>query len=364
MGFKLPNGSDLSKEQLDIINLPTSKDWVIKGAPGTGKTVMAIYRAGQLARKEKVLLLVYNRPLMLFLSTAIKGEYFKNCVVSTYHQWLSDFYKEEFHEPYPRLSQWEPDWEEIEMDTGAVPVPYYDHVIVDEAQDFPIELLRILKYLSSNITCFIDPNQAIEAGKTSTIDAIKEICVEAPYTLTRNFRNTKEIRDFSAIFCNDGVPAKALSSGKKPIIIQCDDYDDQTKEMVRIILQNKEKSIGVIVNSKNLERVFKSLDKELDDDVDMELYKTMRSTIDFDVDGVKIVSYGTMKGLEFDIVLLPRFEKVKSTDDEVADLNRIYVATSRPLSELYLFYFDDFITSNWIDTFGPIKRNRNLLEWK
>lgn len=32
MGFKLPNGSDLNAEQLDIINLPTTKDWVIKGA--------------------------------------------------------------------------------------------------------------------------------------------------------------------------------------------------------------------------------------------------------------------------------------------------------------------------------------------
>jgi hypothetical protein len=29
MGFKLPNGGDLSEEQLDIINLPTTKDWAI-----------------------------------------------------------------------------------------------------------------------------------------------------------------------------------------------------------------------------------------------------------------------------------------------------------------------------------------------
>lgn len=53
MGFKLPNGGDLSEEQLDIINLPTTKDWVIKGAPGTGKTVMAIYRAGQASQASK-----------------------------------------------------------------------------------------------------------------------------------------------------------------------------------------------------------------------------------------------------------------------------------------------------------------------
>lgn len=70
MGFRLPNGSDLSEEQLDIINLPTTKDWLIKGAPGTGKTVMAIYRAGQASQVSKgkpVLMLVYNNPLMRYL---------------------------------------------------------------------------------------------------------------------------------------------------------------------------------------------------------------------------------------------------------------------------------------------------------
>lgn len=50
MAFRLPNGSDLSFEQTDIINLPITKNWVIKGDPGTGKTVMAIYRAAQVAR--------------------------------------------------------------------------------------------------------------------------------------------------------------------------------------------------------------------------------------------------------------------------------------------------------------------------
>lgn len=28
MGFKLPNGGDLSEEQLDIINLPTTKSYL------------------------------------------------------------------------------------------------------------------------------------------------------------------------------------------------------------------------------------------------------------------------------------------------------------------------------------------------
>ena len=88
MGFKLPNGSDLSEEQLDIINLPTTKDWVIKVAPGTGKTVMAIYRAGQasqVCKGKPILILAYNNPLMRFLSTPIHGNYYKNVEVLTYH---------------------------------------------------------------------------------------------------------------------------------------------------------------------------------------------------------------------------------------------------------------------------------------
>ena len=88
MGFKLPNGGDLSEEQLDIINLPTTKDWVIKGAPGTGKTVMAIYRAGQASQASKgkpVLMLVYNNPLMSFLSTAVQGNYYKNDCNTTHN---------------------------------------------------------------------------------------------------------------------------------------------------------------------------------------------------------------------------------------------------------------------------------------
>lgn len=53
----LPRDRDLTKEQLPIISLPIDEDYVIVGGPGTGKTVMAVYRAGMM-RNKKVLLLV------------------------------------------------------------------------------------------------------------------------------------------------------------------------------------------------------------------------------------------------------------------------------------------------------------------
>ena len=369
MGFRLPNGSDLSEEQLDIINLPTNKDWVIKGAPGTGKTVMAIYRAGQAGQTshgKPVLMLVYNNPLMRFLSTAIRGNYYKNVKVSTYHQWISDFFTEHRMGRVPKDEDDQHDWITITNKFSKFG-KLYSHVIIDEAQDFPIELLKILKRISDNMTCFIDPNQAIEIGKTKTYDAIKTLCVESPYKLTRNFRNTKQIRDLSAIYCRDGEPAPSNIRGKKPVIIRCNsgDFDDMDQKMIDIIKRNKEKNIGIIVNSKSLKVTFSKMQNKLPYDINVQMHKTMTDNkIDFDINGVKIISYGAMKGLEFDIVLLPMFDKIEMKDGGIVDLNRVYVAVSRPLTELYMFYWNKRPSPGKIDTMTALTRNQELLEWR
>ncbi len=136
MGFKLPNGSDLSEEQLDIINLPVTQDWVIKGAPGTGKTVMAIYRAGQASQMSKgrpVLMLVYNRPLMQFLSSAIQGNYYKNVSVYTYSRWISELYSEYGLGSVPKVYN-QYDWQKISAQLSGIK-NLYSHVIIDEAQE-------------------------------------------------------------------------------------------------------------------------------------------------------------------------------------------------------------------------------------
>lgn len=368
MGFKLPNGGDLSEEQLDIINLPTTKDWVIKGAPGTGKTVMAIYRAGQASQTSKgkpVLMLVYNNPLMRFLSTAVKGNYYKNVQVSTYHQWVNDIYSECCLGYVPKNGS-EHNWDAIAARLSGIGKKYA-HVIVDEAQDFPIELLKILKKISDHMTCFIDPNQAIEIGKTDTYNAIKALCVEAPYKLTKNFRNTKPIRDLSALYCKDGEPAPASNPGKKPTIIKCKagDFNDKDRKMIDIIRKNKEKNIGIIVNSKALNSTYTSLRDKLPSDVLVQMHKPMTEhKIDFEKSGVKILSYGTMKGLEFDIVLLPLFDKIEMQDGGVVDANRVYVAVSRPVDELYMFYWSEKPSAGKINTMTALTTHRDMLEWK
>lgn len=224
-----------------------------------------------------------------------------------------------------------------------------------------------MKKITDHMTCFIDPNQAIEVGKTKTYEAIKTLCVEASYKLTRNFRNTKPIRDLSALYCLEGQPAPSNIPGRKPVIIRCaaNDFDDQNGKMARIIRQNKEKSIGIIVNHKALNNTFNAMRKLLGGDVIVQMHKPMtENKINFDKPGVKILSYGTMKGLEFDVVLLPTFDKIQMQDGGIVDANRIYVAVSRPVRELYLFYWSERSSTGKINTMTALTNHRNLLEWR
>ena len=241
-------------------------------------------------------------------------------------------------------------------------------MIIDEAQDFPRDLLSIIKKVARNITCFIDSNQAIEADKTDVVAAIEKLCVEAPFTLEFNYRNTKEIAAVSKLYWHqDGLFAKARRKGNRlPTMIHCDDYDEQTEAICDIIRDHKDATIGVFVNNKSLNVTFENLSYELEGEVDVEVYKSMGSNtnIDFNTNGVKILSYGTMKGLEFDVVILAAFDRVKTTEDAVADQNRAYVATSRARDDLYICYFNTRCnTSKWIDTMTAISYSRHLFQW-
>jgi len=360
MSFVLPGKNKLSREQLAIINLPTKNSWVIEGGPGTGKTVMAFYRATQIDTNSEIPLLVYNRPLRNYLSSAIKGLEISNCRVYTYFQWIEGFYQSVIKKQCPYIAQFRPDWNQVVADCSNIG-KIYKHIIIDEAQDFPLELIQIVGKIAESVTCFIDPNQTINVGQTDVRNAVRSLRVPKAYKLTRNFRNTIEIRDLAALYCQSGEPPMAYESGEKPQIYRCPDYPQQTAQMARIIKENPEKSIGIICGTKTSQYgLLKSLRELLPKSIRVQ---SSTDSLSFDTPGVKILNYANMKGLEFDIVMLPRIEKVLSAEDKVIDTNRMYVAISRAVDELHIFYFGTSISSKYANIVKPILDNPELLDW-
>ncbi len=359
----------LTAEQAQIINLKSDSNYVIQGGPGTGKTIIAVYRVAQICKEGKTLILVFNRPLMLYLETILNQMSLQNCSVKTYFSWLAEVYRK-IGKQIPKINgeEFNPDFKSVIEDFTHYGKKLYKQVVIDEGQDFPVDLLKAISLLTENITCFIDPNQAIENHKTAVDDVVDALDVESPRILNKNFRNSKEMNKLARLFWNNkGVFPESVKNGTKPILVRCRDFSDKDTKISSIIRANKGKDIGVFVNSKKDGwATYQSILKSVGNEVDVQYWFAAKNqNLDFSKKGVKIFTYGTIKGLEFDSVIIGWGEKIQASDSDIADKNKLYVALTRARENLYICYFNENDKKDsYIDLFTNIQNNKDICEWK
>ena len=360
---------ELTAEQAQIINLKIVSNYVIQGGPGTGKTVIAVHRAAQVSKKDKTLILVFNRPLMMYLEKIVNQMELQNCTVKTYFSWLAEIYRI-LGKQIPNINgeDFNIDYKAVICDLQSYGKKIYKQVVIDECQDFPIDLIKAIKVVCENMTCFIDPNQAIENRKTSVEDVLDILDVESPRTLNKNFRNTKEMNELAKLFWNKkGVFPECVKSGAKPVLVKCKSFGDKDGKVAQIIKSNKGKSIGVFVNSKKDGwAIYQSILKSVGDEIDVQYwFSSKNQNLDFSKTGVKVFTYGTIKGLEFDSVIIGWGEKIQSSENEITDKNKLYVALTRAKENLFICYFNENDKKDsYIDLFTNIQSNKSLCEWK
>lgn len=377
MSITLPGTRQLSEEQTEIINLALNQNWLIQGSPGTGKTIVAYFRAAQIAKickpDQYILFLVYNRPLRIYLDALLEDNPIPDskCQVNTYHQWLYFLIRNVFHEDPIKNYQDAPykwNWDKLQKRFSSVEKLYH-HIIVDEAQDFPVSLLKILIMISDYVTFFIDPNQAIETTKTDTAEIQSVLDTDRKFELTKNFRNTKEISSLAKLFWNQkGSFSSAYKSGPKPRAVQVADSTAELNAICQLIRNNRQKSIGIIASKENKlnQTLYDKIKSLIGDEVEIDFYTTgSDESINFNKSGLKILTYGTMKGLEFDIVIIPDADKIPATPyDTETDMNRFYVAVTRACSELYIYYTNLGVAPGFNRAFMNIANEKELLDWQ
>ena len=102
--------------------------------------------------------------------------------------------------------------------------PICDHLILDEAQDLPRELLAPLKHTCRFAAVFADERQSLTSRASSVADITNASeAGGARYFPNRNYRNTQEIADLAQLFYTGDpteLPARPTKAGEKPRLVK------------------------------------------------------------------------------------------------------------------------------------------------
>jgi hypothetical protein len=225
----------LTEEQFVMLDfLARHRRVAISGCAGSGKTTLAYEKARRLADQGfDVLLTCFNRDLAEFLAADNNRP---NLQIANFHHFADMFVQRAGITTGPYTSEY---FNEIlpEQMMEAIEIldPQFDAIIVDEGQDFRdnwwIPLQCLLRQPSAGILyVFFDDNQNI-------YHAMEQIPLElAPFSLTRNCRNTQAIhKTVMAFYQSDQMPTSQGPEGRSVEVLEYQDQASLKRVLSRVL---------------------------------------------------------------------------------------------------------------------------------
>lgn len=330
--FRLPLYTELTAAQMAVLD--EIGPVAISGGPGTGKSIVSLWRHVRnhsLGARQSIML-TYTKTLQAYLS---------NCARTVSNAAGSDV---------RRITSWHG--------------PFYEEIIVDEAQDVELNKYQELRNLGRHISFGADDQQILYPGRGTTTSQLTAMFPDNHiYELDENFRNSFEIMNFTrAALPNrliSNVTMTALrqlrSTGVKPkCIVNGYDTKKQENDVLNIIreFQSDTHNIGILVP---LNRQVDSWHKFLrENEITSSKYFHDGDEIN-EMENVHVTTFKSAKGIEFDTVILPNFHRWRSNIGSlyVVEENDYYVAFTRAKRNLYLLSATNQLSIH-TDTFETI----------
>lgn len=344
---------------------------VIHGAAGSGKTMILIFRAQQLAAAARpdqpVLVLCYNRALAGRIQAQLRERGVDERVqVRTFHGWCEDLVRSyQIDVPVPRAADDYPDAlaraVERSVETGLVPAGQYTALMIDEAHDFEDGWLRVAARMVSPATrsllVLYDDAQSIYQHKRRGFN-FASVGIEArgrTSILRLNYRNTAEVLAL-ALHCAQGLiggppgdedevarvePASAGRRGPLPVLVQARGEREEAEAVAERIAQALGSGLApsdcaVLCRAKYLMRPIEQALTQRGISVQSMGAQAYRR-FDWQAQSVKIVTLHSAKGLEFPFVAIAGLQALPFKGEALDDaLRLLYVGMTRATRELVL----------------------------
>lgn len=360
---------------------------ILKGVAGSGKSLVATYRAQHLAKMNpdwNILVVCFNITLRGHLGASLNDAHlqaFKTLngtgyiEVKHYHSLLKDL------TGIKLLKNAFPNWEDYTKESARLLMDYvdkhddfrkFDAIIIDEGQDFSEEmlasLLKILNDSESLLFCF-DPAQNMFGRKRFSWKFVG-LNVQGKKTtiLNKSYRNTKPILELCTKFKGEEVISKTdeengdnqalvpninyCRDGDKPKLISTASSTEMLDYIVNDVVNHIQNGTPlnefavIIMESSNKtelsEVVSSGLKQRLiglgfsENVVQPILKKNEKMKLDLRHESIKILMTDSCKGLEFKVVYFVGLGAVTKETDELR--KTAYVGMTRAKEYLNILY--------------------------
>jgi DNA helicase IV len=220
--FRLPTYEELSKEQDRVLRRTQLEGrYLVYGAPGTGKTVIALLLADKLKRNNKDCLCLLYNIVLARMSLALAN----NIEVKTWHSWFWNFFQQQYGKEPPEIEKFKYDWKRIEeifceqkseIDSDIT-------ILIDEGQDMPPDFYNFMDEHFQKIFVSADENQQLFDTNSTIKDINDRLDIEKDklFSLSKNYRNTRQIAQLAEKFyCGTAakIPELPEENGEIPLI--------------------------------------------------------------------------------------------------------------------------------------------------
>ncbi len=372
-GMKMPDlmqVMDLQQEQ--IARTLGDGHRVIHGVAGSGKTMILIFRAEQLAAAARpdnpVLVLCFNRELAGRITAALRSRGVDERVqVRTFHSWCDDLVHT-YHLQVPtglkgseHFAELAKTVEHAVIETKQVPGGQYLALLVDEAHDFDESWLRIASRMinpaTNSLLVLYDDAQSIyqKRHRKFNFARVDINAVGRTHILKLNYRNTAEILTL-AVHCAQGLleartetdeeppliaPTTAGRRGPIPVFLQArsglEEAQLVSERIAEVIATGTSAGeIAVLCRAKYLMQPLQSALLKRGIAV-QSMSDDRHRRFDWSRPAVKVITMHSAKGLEFPNVFVSGLQAMPMREDTIEDATQLlYVAMTRATHQLTL----------------------------